>query len=157
MHVHVSSSLPTSVVTLRSACWGWRLTQRPGGRNGSDWWPRRQPWAAVCRGETVTKTQREREGGRSSRKSLHLFHSARGPAVPSGAHKLQRRRPLAEDWVGQNVQPVYFHQHGSVTQPGDPETWARLGEVWLLDEVRFHHRQLGIQNLRCHESETRIQ
>lgn len=101
--------------------------------------------------------QREREGGRSSRKSLHLIHGAGGPAVPSGAHELHRRRPLAEDGVGQNVEPVYFHQHGGVTQPGDPETRARLGEVRVLDEIRLHHRQLGIQSLRRKESKTPIQ
>lgn len=103
------------------------------------------------------ETQRERKGGRSSRKSLHLFHSAGGPAVPSGAHELHRRRPLAEDGVRQNIQPVYFHQYGGVTQPGDPETRARLGEVRVLDEVRLHHRQLSIQNLRREENETPIQ
>lgn len=70
--------------------------------------------------------KRESGGGGSSRKSLHLFHSAGRPAVPSGAHELHRRRPLAEDGVGQDVQPVYFHQHSGVTQPGDPETRARL-------------------------------
>lgn len=44
-----------------------------------------------------------------------------------------------------------------MTQPGDPETRARLGEVWVLDEVRLHHRQLGIQNLWREEGDARIQ
>lgn len=44
-----------------------------------------------------------------------------------------------------------------MTQPGDPETRARLGEVWVLDEVRLHHRQLGIQNLWREGGDARIQ
>lgn len=108
------------------------------------------------------KSQREREGGEQTicllrRKFLYLFHSAGRPAIPSGPHELHRRGPLAENGVSHYVQPVYFHQHGGMTQPGDPETRARLGEVWVLDEVRLHHRQLGIQNLWREEGEARIQ
>lgn len=34
-----------------------------------------------------------------------------------------------------------------MTQPGDSQARTRVGEVWVLDEVRFHHRELTVQSL----------
>lgn len=56
----------------------------------------------------------------------HLFHGAGGAPVPFGPHELDRRRPLTENGVRQNIQPVDFNQNCGVTQPGDPQTWSRL-------------------------------
>lgn len=57
---------------------------------------------------------------------LNLFHSAGGPPVPFGSHELDRRGPLTENGVCQNIQPIYFNQNCGVAQPGDSQAWSRL-------------------------------
>ncbi len=85
-------------------------------------------------------------------KALHLFHSAGGPSEPFGPHELERWGPLAENWVCQNIQPIYFNQNCGMTQPGDSQAWARVREVWVLDKIRFHHWELAVQSLRRRRS-----
>lgn len=85
------------------------------------------------------------------KKVPHLFHGARGTSVPFGPHELERRGPLAEHWVRQNIEPVHFDQNCGVTQPGHPQTWTGVREVRAPDEVRLHHRQLAVQRLHARE------
>lgn len=40
-----------------------------------------------------------------------------------------------------------------MTQPGDSQTWTKLGKVWFLDKVRFHHWELTVQSLWGGEEE----
>lgn len=90
-----------------------------------------------CKNEKKTKT--------------NLFHSAGGASVPFGPHELERRGPLAENWICQNVQPIHFNQNCGMTQPGDSQTWTRVREVRVLDKVRFHHWQLTVEGLGVEE------
>lgn len=82
--------------------------------------------------------------GEEKKHKTNLFHSAGGPSVPLGPHELERRGPLAENWVSQNVQPVHFNQNRGVTQPGDSQTRTGVRQVRVLDKVWFHHWELTV-------------
>lgn len=78
---------------------------------------------------------------------MNLLHSARRTSESFGSHILDRRCPLTEDWVCQNIHPIDFNQNCGMAQPCDSQPWTRAREVWVLHKVWLHHRELTIQGL----------